>query len=55
MMKVLLSLLLLLAGLPSLASAEWYVAGQFGGNFPDKLTAVRGTGILKGLDAPDFP
>jgi opacity protein-like surface antigen len=55
MMKVFLSLLLLLAGLPSLASAEWYVAGQFGGNFTDNLSAVRGTGILKGLDAPDFP
>ena len=53
-MRVLLSLLLILTGLPSLASAEWYVAGQFGGNFPGQLTAVRGTGILKGLDAPDF-
>ncbi|MEQ1793134.1 MAG: outer membrane beta-barrel protein [Nitrospira sp.] len=53
-MRVLLSLLLLLASLPSLASAEWYVAGQFGANFPGKLTAIRGTGILKGLDAPDF-
>lgn len=53
-MKVLLSLLLLVTSLPTLTSAEWYVAGQFGGNFPGKLTAVRGTGILKGLDAPDF-
>ena len=52
--RVLFSLLLLLAGLPSLVSAEWYVAGQFGANFADQLTAVRGTGILKGLDAPDF-
>ena len=55
MMKALIMLALLLAGLPVPASAEWYIAGQFGGNFADRLSAVRGTGIIKGLDAPDFP
>ena len=34
--------------------AEWYVAPQFGVNFPDRLEDVRGTGILDGLTAPDF-
>lgn len=47
-------LVLLLTGFPSFASAEWYVAGQFGANFADELQAIRGTGSLKGLSAPDF-
>lgn len=53
-MRLLFGLMLLSAGVPSLASAEWYVAGQFGGNFADELQAVRGTGSLAGLSAPDF-
>jgi opacity protein-like surface antigen len=49
-----LGVILLCVGLPSLASAEWYVAGQFGVNLADQLTAIRGTGVLSGLSAPDF-
>jgi opacity protein-like surface antigen len=37
-----------------IASAEWYVAGQFGANFADQLSDVRGTGELRGRGAPDF-
>lgn len=36
------------------ASAEWYVAGQFGANFADRLTDVAGTNGLTGARAPDF-
>ena len=36
------------------ASAEWYVAGQFGANFADQLSDIRGTGGLSGFRAPDF-
>lgn len=36
------------------ASAEWYVAGQFGANFADRLTDVAGTNGLVGARAPDF-
>ena len=36
------------------AKAEWYVAGQFGANFADQLTNIRGTSSLSGLRAPDF-
>jgi opacity protein-like surface antigen len=53
-MKILLTVVLLCIGFPSLTSAEWYVAGQLGVNFADQLRAIRGTGILKGLSAPDF-
>ena len=53
-MTILLVILLLSAGLVPRASAEWYVAGQFGRNFADELRAVRGTGSLAGLSAPDF-
>lgn len=53
-MKILLSVVLLCIGFPSLAPAEWYVAGQFGANFADQLTSIRGTGLLNGLSAPDF-
>lgn len=31
------------------ASAEWYVAGQLGVNFADKLDDPRGTGNLSGF------
>ncbi len=53
-MKVLIALFALWVGLPAAASAEGYVAGQFGLNFADELSAIRGTGILEGLSAPDF-
>ena len=36
------------------ASAEWYVAGQFGANFADRLTDVTGTNGFAGARAPDF-
>jgi opacity protein-like surface antigen len=36
------------------ASAEWYVAGQFGANFADRLTDVNGTNGFAGFRAPDF-
>ncbi len=35
-------------------SAEWYVAGQAGMNFADRLKNVQGTGNLSGAFAPDF-
>ena len=41
-------------GIPSPASAEWYVAGDVGANFADRLTGISGTGDLTGLQAPDF-
>jgi opacity protein-like surface antigen len=40
--------------LPSPASSEWYVAGDVGVNFADRLTDVSGTNGLSGLQAPDF-
>lgn len=36
------------------ALAEWYVAGQFGPNFADRLTDVKGTNGFAGSQAPDF-
>lgn len=36
------------------ALAEWYVAGQFGPNFADQLSNIRGTGSLEGSRAIDF-
>jgi len=36
------------------AHAEWYVAGQFGVNFADRLSDVSGTNQLAGMRAPDF-
>lgn len=39
---------------PPSVSAEWYVAGQFGANFADQLSDIRGTGGLGGFRAPDF-
>ena len=41
-------------GMPSPVSAEWYVAGDVGANFADRLTGISGTGDLTGLQAPDF-
>jgi opacity protein-like surface antigen len=42
------------AGTAHDASAEWYVAGQFGPNFADRLTDVSGTNGFAGARAPDF-
>jgi opacity protein-like surface antigen len=36
------------------AKGEWYVAGQVGVNFADRLTNIEGTGSLAGQRAPDF-
>jgi opacity protein-like surface antigen len=51
-----LSLLLLtvlsLIAIP--ARAEWYVAGDIGANFADRLTGISGTGDLTGFE-PRFP
>ena len=41
-------------GMPSPASAEWYVAGDVGANFADRLTGISGTNGLAGLHPPDF-
>jgi len=41
-------------GMPSPAPAEWYVAGDVGANFADRLTDISGTKGLAGLQAPDF-
>lgn len=41
-------------GMPGPASPEWYVAGNVGVNFADRLTGVSGTGDLAGFQAPDF-
>ena len=41
-------------GMPSPAPAEWYVAGDVGVNFADRLTGISGTNGLAGLQAPDF-
>ena len=47
---------MLMAGLLPVrtATAEWYVAGQFGANLADQLSDIRGTGGLSGFRAPDF-
>jgi opacity protein-like surface antigen len=36
------------------AQAEYYVAGQVGVNFADRLKNIEGTGSLLNLQAPDF-
>ena len=36
------------------SAAEWYVAGQVGANFADRLTNVQGTGNLQSFSSPDF-
>ena len=35
-------------------AAEWYVGGQVGANFADRLTNIQGTGNLQSLVAPAF-
>jgi opacity protein-like surface antigen len=37
-----------------MAEAEWYVAGQIGPAFADRLSDIEGTGPLARLQAPDF-
>ncbi|CAI4031878.1 OMP_b-brl domain-containing protein [Nitrospira tepida] len=39
---------------PNRAAAEWYMAGQVGATFADRLKDVEGTNSLTGLSAPDF-
>ena len=39
---------------PGHSAAEWYVAGQAGVNFADRLKNVQGTGPSSGLLFPDF-
>lgn len=36
------------------SAAEWYVAGQVGANFADRLTNIQGTGNLQSFSSPDF-
>lgn len=36
------------------ARSEWYVAGQLGANFADRLTDINGTNGFAGFRAPDF-
>ena len=50
---------LLLTALSSItipAQAEWYVAGDVGANFADRLTGISGTGDLTGVEprSPNF-
>ncbi len=53
--SVVILLCVLVGTLPArTASAEWYVAGQFGANFADQLSNIRGTSSLSGFRAPDF-
>jgi opacity protein-like surface antigen len=40
-------------GISGPASAEWYVAGQAGVNFADRLADISGTGILAGVPSRD--
>jgi opacity protein-like surface antigen len=40
--------------MPTPVSAEWYLAGDMGVNFADRLTGISGTGDLTGRQAPDF-
>jgi len=49
------ALLLALACLiPAVAQAEYYVAGQVGVNFADRLTGIQGTGNFVTQTAPDL-
>jgi opacity protein-like surface antigen len=43
-------------GMPGPVSAEWYVAGNVGVNFADRLSGISGTGDLTGVEprSPDF-
>jgi hypothetical protein len=40
--------------LASNAQAEWYIAGQAGGNFAESMGNVRGTGALRGSHISDL-
>lgn len=39
---------------PYLAQAEFYVAGQVGATFPEKISNVQGTGLASGLSFSDL-
>jgi hypothetical protein len=39
---------------PAVSDAEYYVAGQVGVNFADRLTGIQGTGSLVTQQAPDL-
>lgn len=39
---------------PGRSAAEWYVGGQVGANFADRLTDIQGTGNLQSFSSPDF-
>lgn len=41
-------------GMPSSTSAEWYVAGDVGVNFADRITGISGTNGLEGFQAHNF-
>jgi opacity protein-like surface antigen len=41
-------------GMPIPSSAEWYVAGDVGANFADRITGISGTGDLTGQQPRDF-
>ena len=45
---------IVLFGMPTRATAEWYVAGEAGANFADRITGVTGTMGLAGLQSPDY-
>ncbi|MGQ0811883.1 MAG: outer membrane protein [Nitrospiraceae bacterium] len=47
-------LLFVVLSQPHMVQAEWYVAGQVGANFADRLKDIEGTGSLAGLRAPSF-
>ena len=40
--------------LPAVSQAEYYVAGQVGVNFADRLTGIQGTGSFVTLGGPDL-
>jgi len=47
-------LMITIFGMPGPAIAEWYVAGDVGANFADRLTGPSGTNGAEGLQASDF-
>lgn len=53
LMQILLPVLLCLIYIGR-SEAEWYVAGQVGANFADRLTDIQGTGNLQSSSSPDF-
>ncbi len=47
------SLVTMMASAPDMAHAEWYVAGNAGVNFADRLMNITGTGGLEGVTPRD--